>query len=78
MNLENPVEVIAATTQCKKRFACLARPLETMCRADYCVGGKFLFLKCASPNACPYAKPFGRSCYCVCPTRLAIYNRFLI
>jgi len=77
MKIEIPLEVINATKQCTKNFACLSQPVETLCKVEN-LGGSVHFIRCKSTTSCGYQTPFGFGHFCNCPTRLAIYKSYQI
>jgi len=78
MKIEVPLEVINETTRCPKKFACLSKPVETMCQVTYAPVGVFHFVRCTTTAPCPYRESTADWHICTCPTRIAIYQQYCI
>jgi len=76
MKIEIPLEVINATTHCPKKFACLSRPDETICKVIYAPAGLYHFVHCTTTAPCPYRETIDSFDFCTCPTRIAIYKQY--
>jgi hypothetical protein len=71
-------EHILKKTRCEKGFSCLSGRRKNLCKIVDCVSGKVYFLEALNDKYCPYAKIFGDSYYCTCPTRMKIYDIYRV
>ena len=76
MKIEVPLEVIAQTKHCQKEFACLNKPGADLCKAERDIVFNNFFFRCATVAPCNYKIPSDNGHYCVCPTRIAIFEKY--
>jgi len=75
MNKKIDKKIIDATA-CEKSFECLANP-DYLCKVTTCINGEVHFLWC-SEKECKFKISFGDDCFCSCPVRKEIYNRYKV
>lgn len=78
MKIEIPLEVINKTKQCQKEFSCLSQPVEKLCKIERDPVFNNFFFRCVTAAPCSYKIPSDNGYYCVCPTRIAIYEKYKI
>jgi hypothetical protein len=69
-------ETLKAATNCTKKFSCLDSDCNTMCKVKAAINDSFFFIECQVAEYCAYKKNFGGECYCICPTRKEIFNKY--
>ena len=67
MEIEIDEKIIAKTTNCKLKFACLQNDLKSCCKVEECINNKVLFIKCLESKYCSYKMSFGNSFMCTWP-----------
>jgi hypothetical protein len=77
MKFEISKEVIEKADKCVYDHQCLTKSgcLCTFEKADESEGRLF-FIDRKVHSDCPYMAPFGDSCYCRCPVRREIFERY--
>ena len=78
MKIEIPLEVITKTKHCQKEFACLSQPVAALCKIERDIIYNSFFFRCVTAAPCSYKVPSDHGNYCVCPTRIAIYEKYKI
>lgn len=76
MKIEVSEETLLKTTFCKNNNLCLHGELHLCCKVVNCVDGKIHFVKPATNCYCNSLINFGSSCFCCCPTRKEIFNKY--
>ena len=62
------------TRDCSTDFACLNSKSKPVCKIEHCVDGEVHFIACNGKQHCRYARHFGFSFFCSCPTRKELFN----
>lgn len=70
---ENLKALKLLAANCPHNHICLENPDAVLCKIDYCVNEKVLFVKPQDESFCPYKNHFGHSHFCTCPVRLHLY-----
>jgi hypothetical protein len=78
MKIEIDESIKALAKDCKTDFLCLISEDHTICKVKNCVEGKVHFIECKEHMDCSYKKSFGYGCYCNCPVRKEIFNKYKI
>jgi len=60
--------------KCQRDHVCLENSDAVLCKIDYCINEKVLFVKTNNESYCPYRNDFGHSYFCTCPVRMKIYQ----
>ena len=68
--------VLDATTRCINDFSCLSEDKTFLCDVVASNGEDIVEIKSQSKRPCRYCISLDSACYCHCPTRVAIYNRY--
>ena len=66
--------VLKKTIRCKNDFRCLAGNKECICGVVGSIGSSMVEIKSEWHKSCQYCLPFGSSAFCLCPTRIELYN----
>ena len=69
-------QTIKATTECKEEFACLTIGVKDLCRVKGCKDHDVYFIKCLEHKDCPYQERVDHTCFCGCPTRREIFDKY--
>jgi hypothetical protein len=69
-------EIIQRTTNCEHDFSCLSGDKICICKANRLIGFDLLEINPKIVNGCRYRMSFGDTCFCNCPTRVELYNRY--
>lgn len=69
-------DAIEQTTRCDKDFACLESSEHPLCKSQYCVDCKVLFIYPPTDSNCAYPVTFGSGDVCTCPVRKEIYRKY--
>ena len=75
-NIELSDEILRKAVNCDKNFACLKQGVG--CEVEYAVNKEILFVKDNGQMYCNYRMFYGDGTICMCPVRLAIYNKYHI
>jgi hypothetical protein len=76
IQVSNPV--LAQTTLCENKFACLSSAFSGICKVRGHLMKETLIIECAADSVCKYVLSFGSWSICSCPTRKEIYNRYAV
>ena len=69
-------EILDKTTKCNNSFNCLSGVKECLCKVTGSIGYDMLEIKPESAIDCNYHMSLNNTCFCSCPTRNEIYNRY--
>jgi len=76
MKIEVSEGVLLRTKCYKDNNPCLKGELNNCCKVINCVNGKIHFVEPIVRSYCNNQVSFGDSCFCICPTRKEIFNKF--
>lgn len=77
MRLKIDKKTLDQTTSCKWDFSCICQECPDMCKAQFSLSDKVLFVQPASCRKdCVYLISFGFRYICACPTRNEIYQKY--
>jgi hypothetical protein len=65
-------------TKCQKKFSCLEKEINTLCKVESCIDGTLHFIQCLNKGHCSYQLLFGYRFMCGCPVRKEIFNKYKI
>lgn len=68
--------VIRSTINCRNDFRCLPGDKSCLCEVTDSIGYDMLEIKPKSDTNCSHRISLGNSNFCMCATRVEIYNRY--
>jgi hypothetical protein len=69
-------EVLKLTTKCQKGFGCLLDRLRDCCKVTITAETQMIMTFCRTNGDCPYCDPINDfEGFCICPTRIELFNR---
>ena len=69
-------ESITQRTNCRYSFDCLSGDKTCFCKVKAMIGNDMLEVRSKIDIGCGYRIGFGGTTFCICPTRVEIYNRY--
>ncbi len=76
MKLEISKDISIITNCCRNNNSCLNGELNFCCKIVSCVNGQVHFVEPITKHYCNNQINFGDSCFCICPTRKEIFNKY--
>jgi len=76
MKIEVSEDVLLKTKCCKGNNLCLHGELNNCCKIKDCINGQIHFIELIARCYCNNQMSFGDSCFCICPIRKEIFNKY--